>query len=119
MAGAGADVGLLHTETGREAVPIVVRTDRARRGTLADLAGVSLHAPDGRMVPLASLVRIVPTVQERPLKVCLKMLVVRLRYRRVDDHLSSFVVRCLTNSDTAVLWKLAPVDLPLNVCLLV
>jgi multidrug efflux pump subunit AcrB len=63
ISGAGAEIGLLHTETAREAVPIVLRTDRSRRPGLADLAGVSLHAPDGRMVPLAELVRIVPTVQ--------------------------------------------------------
>jgi multidrug efflux pump subunit AcrB len=65
MAGAGAEVGLVHTEIGREATPIVLRTERSSRANLATLQAISLHAPDGRMVPLASLVEIVPTTQER------------------------------------------------------
>lgn len=65
MAGAGAKIGILHTEDGRESVPIHLRTDREDRPALADLSGISLHAPDGRMVPLASLVTIVPAVQDR------------------------------------------------------
>ena len=63
MAGAGAELGLLHTEHGREAVPIVLRTDRARRSGLAQLDGVALPSPQGRMVPLASLVTIEQTTE--------------------------------------------------------
>ncbi len=64
MAGAGAEVGLLHTEQGREAVPIVLTMARTERPQLASLQAISLHAPDGRMVPLASLVEIVKTTVE-------------------------------------------------------
>jgi multidrug efflux pump subunit AcrB len=65
MAGAGAEAGLLHTEVGREPVPIVLRMQPASRPSLATLAGVALHAPDGRMVPLAELVEIVSTSEDR------------------------------------------------------
>jgi multidrug efflux pump subunit AcrB len=65
MAGAGAEVGLLHTATGREPVPIVLRMERGRRPSLATLQGLALHAPDGRMVPLAELVQIVPATEDR------------------------------------------------------
>ncbi|MBK7673204.1 MAG: efflux RND transporter permease subunit [bacterium] len=63
MAGAGAEAGLLHTEHGRTPVPIMLRTDRAGRAGLAQLEGVSLPSPEGRMVPLASLVTIQETVE--------------------------------------------------------
>ena len=61
IAGAGAEVGLLHTEREREPVPITLRMDRARRPALARLEGLALPASDGRMVPLASLVEIEDT----------------------------------------------------------
>jgi multidrug efflux pump subunit AcrB len=63
LAGAGAEAGLLHTEHGRTAVPIMLRTDRAGRAGLARLDGVSLPSPQGRMVPLASLVNIRETTE--------------------------------------------------------
>ncbi len=63
MAGAGAEAGLLHTEHGRTAVPIMLRTDRAGRAGLARLEGVSLPSPQGRMVPLASLVTVRETTE--------------------------------------------------------
>jgi multidrug efflux pump subunit AcrB len=47
---------MLHTETGRETVPIVLRMERGARTRLAELSSVSLHSPDGRMVPLSELV---------------------------------------------------------------
>jgi multidrug efflux pump subunit AcrB len=56
MLGSGAEAGLLHTETGREAVPVVLRMERSERRSLEDLSGVALHGADGRMVPLAELV---------------------------------------------------------------
>jgi multidrug efflux pump subunit AcrB len=65
MAGAGAEIGLLHTERGREPVPIVLRVPRGDRPGLARLEDLALHSPDGRMVPLASLVDIVPTTEDR------------------------------------------------------
>ncbi len=63
LAGAGAEAGLLHTEHGRTAVPIMLRTDRADRAGLARLEGVSLPSPQGRMVPLASLVTVRETTE--------------------------------------------------------
>ena len=65
MAGAGAEVGLLHTASGREPVPIVLRSEPGERPGLAKLEGVALHAPDGRMVPLAELVTVVHTTEDR------------------------------------------------------
>ncbi|MEW6364141.1 MAG: efflux RND transporter permease subunit [Acidobacteriota bacterium] len=65
MAGAGAEVGLLHSERGREPIPIVLGMDRGERQKLASLQGVSLHAPDGRMVPLSELVTVRETTQDR------------------------------------------------------
>jgi multidrug efflux pump subunit AcrB len=65
MAGAGAEVGLLHTEPDREPVPIVVGVDRGQRAALASLSGISLHAPDGRMVPLSELTTIGQTTEDR------------------------------------------------------
>ena len=65
MAGAGAEVGLLHTPSGREPVPIVLRAEPGERPGLAKLEGVALHAPDGRMVPLAELVTVVETTEDR------------------------------------------------------
>jgi multidrug efflux pump subunit AcrB len=62
--GAGAEVGLLHTDRGREPVPIVVKTARGERRSLADLEGISLHSPDGRMVPLSALVTPRTTTEE-------------------------------------------------------
>ena len=63
LAGAGAEAGLLHSEHGRTPVPIRLRTDRADRAGLAQLEGVSLPSPEGRMVPLASLVTITETTE--------------------------------------------------------
>jgi multidrug efflux pump subunit AcrB len=65
MAGAGADVALLRTAHGREPVPIVLRTQREARAGLAELSQAALHAPDGRMVPLASLVSFETTTEDR------------------------------------------------------
>jgi len=65
IAGAGVEVGLLHTERGREPVPIVLRVDRSRRPGLAELEGLSLPSPQGRMVPLASLASIERTTESR------------------------------------------------------
>jgi multidrug efflux pump subunit AcrB len=64
MAGAGAEVGLLHTERDRQPVPIQLQMDRSRRRDMADLSNIALHAPDGRMVPLSELVDVVETVKE-------------------------------------------------------
>ena len=65
MLGAGADVGMLHAEGGRETVPIVLRMERGARTRLAELSTVSLHAPDGRMVPLSELVDAARVTEDR------------------------------------------------------
>ncbi len=65
MLGAGAETGMLHTASGRETVPIVLRMERGARVRLAELSTVSLHAPDGRMVPLSELVDVTRVVEDR------------------------------------------------------
>ncbi len=65
MLGWGHEAGVLHDENGREPVPVVLRMERTERPRLADLGGLALHAPDGRMVPLSELVEVVPSTEER------------------------------------------------------
>ena len=62
---AGADAGLVHVQASREAVPIVLRLDRAQRSHLDDLLQLTVHAANGRMVPLAELVKVHDTRRER------------------------------------------------------
>ena len=62
--GYGYEAGLLHDAVGREQVPIVLKMPRAQRRQLADLAGLTLHAPDGRMVPVSELVDVVETTED-------------------------------------------------------
>jgi multidrug efflux pump subunit AcrB len=64
MLGAGAEVGHLHTESGREAVPIVLKMDRGQRRSLADLTGLALTGAEGHMVPLAELVRSIDRTED-------------------------------------------------------
>ncbi len=61
--GYGMEAGLLHDPAGREPVPIRLRMPRSERRQLADLTGISLHAPDGRLVPLAELVDVIETTE--------------------------------------------------------
>ena len=65
LAGAGAEIGLLHADGGREAVPIMLRSDRRDRTGLARLDNVTLQAPDGRAVPVAELVDVITTTEDR------------------------------------------------------
>ncbi len=62
---AGADAGLAHVPTSREPVPIVLRLDRAQRSHLKDLLQLTVHAADGRMVPLSELVTVTDASRER------------------------------------------------------
>jgi multidrug efflux pump subunit AcrB len=62
---AGAEVGVLHVATTREAVPIVLRLDRAQRAHPDDLLRLSVHAGDGRMVSLGEIATIRDTTRER------------------------------------------------------
>ncbi len=61
---AGAEAGLAHVETAREAVPIVLRLDRAQRARVGDLLQLTVHGADGRMVPLAEIVDLRPATRE-------------------------------------------------------
>jgi len=63
--GHGLEAGLLHDPIAPEPVPIVLRMPRPQRRQLADLTGLALHAPDGRMIPIAELVDVVETTEER------------------------------------------------------
>jgi len=62
---AGAEAGLAHLPTAREPVPIVLRLDRTQRAHLDELLQLTVHAADGRMVPLAELVTVEATHRER------------------------------------------------------
>jgi len=62
---AGAEAGLLHDETAREPVPLVLRLDRAQRSSVDGLLQVAVHGAQGRMVPLRELVEVTPTPRER------------------------------------------------------
>jgi len=62
---AGAQAGLAHVPTAREPVPIVLRLNRAQRSHLDDLLQLTVHAGDGRMVPLSELVHIRAAHRER------------------------------------------------------
>ena len=54
----GGEPGLLHVEHERAPVPLVLRLDRSQRSRVDDLLNLTVHAGDGRMVPLAELVRV-------------------------------------------------------------
>ncbi len=62
---AGAEVGLLHDELSRTAVPVVLRLDRAQRASLDGLLALTLHSQTGALVPLRELARPVAAEQER------------------------------------------------------
>ncbi len=62
---AGAEAGLSHSEKEREAIPILLRLDRAQRSHLDDLLQLTVHASDGRMVPLSELVSTHEMTRER------------------------------------------------------
>jgi len=61
---AGSEAGLAHVATAREAVPIVLRLQRAQRSHIDDLLQLTVHGGDGRMVPLAELVTAHETSRE-------------------------------------------------------
>jgi multidrug efflux pump subunit AcrB len=61
----GGDVGLLHDDDAREAVPIVLRLARAQRSSLDGLLGVNVQGANGELIPLRELVRARETGRER------------------------------------------------------
>ena len=54
----GMDAGLLHVDTAREAVPIVLRLDRAQRSGLEGLLTTTAPSSSGRLVPIRELVTV-------------------------------------------------------------
>ena len=67
----GAEAGRAHVATARDPVPILLRLDRAQRSHIEDLLQLTVHAREGRMVPLAEIAtrrsrdpRAVPLPQE-------------------------------------------------------
>jgi multidrug efflux pump subunit AcrB len=53
---AGAEAGLLHSDSAREAVPLVFRLERAQRSSRDGLLAVTVRSAGGRMVPLSELI---------------------------------------------------------------
>jgi multidrug efflux pump subunit AcrB len=65
MASGGARVGLLHDETAREDVPIVLRLPRADRGSLESVQAIRLAG--ARPVAVGELTRVVETTEQQSL----------------------------------------------------
>jgi multidrug efflux pump subunit AcrB len=65
IASAGDAAGLLHDENEKEDVPIQVRLARAARSDLGRLQQLRVRGRDGSLIPLAELVRVEQTVQDR------------------------------------------------------
>jgi multidrug efflux pump subunit AcrB len=62
---AGADVTPLHDGHSKYEVPVRMALPPERLGDLAELLKLALRAPDGSLVPLAELVRVVASERER------------------------------------------------------
>ena len=65
IASAGEPAGLLHVDSEKEDLPIVLRLERAARSDVERLKTLRLKARDGSLVPLSELVRVEETVQEK------------------------------------------------------
>jgi multidrug efflux pump subunit AcrB len=65
IASAGEPAGLLHVDSEKEDLPIVLRLERAARSDVERLKTLRLKARDGSLVPLSELVRVEQTVQEK------------------------------------------------------
>jgi multidrug efflux pump subunit AcrB len=59
VAVAGQSAGLLHDDSAKEDVPIVLRLDRATRSDRARLASLRIPSPSGALVPLSEVTRVV------------------------------------------------------------
>ena len=64
VAAAGAPAGLLHVESAKEDVPVVVRLDRATRNDLDRLKSLKVAGRMGNLVPVSELVRVEKSMQE-------------------------------------------------------
>jgi multidrug efflux pump subunit AcrB len=60
----GMDAGLLHVDTARESVPLVLRLDRAQRSGLEGLLATTVPSMTGKLVPIRELVTVVNGVRE-------------------------------------------------------
>lgn len=65
IASAGEPAGLLHLDNEKEDVFLNVRLDRASRSDLGQLQTLKLASRAGALVPLGSLVRIEPLIEDR------------------------------------------------------
>jgi multidrug efflux pump subunit AcrB len=63
---AGADVAPLHDGYSKYEVPVRVALPAERHGDLAELLKLALRAPDGSLVPLSEVVRVVADERDRP-----------------------------------------------------
>ncbi len=62
---AGSEPSRVHVDREREAVPVVLRLDRAQRSSAEGLLGIDVHGGAGQLVSLSELVRTRPTPRER------------------------------------------------------
>ncbi|MCM3875355.1 MAG: efflux RND transporter permease subunit, partial [Thermoanaerobaculia bacterium] len=60
----GMDAGLLHVDAAREAVPLVLRLDRAQRSGLEGLLATTVPSMAGKLVPIRELVTVVNGTRE-------------------------------------------------------
>jgi multidrug efflux pump subunit AcrB len=65
IASAGEPAGLLHVDSSKEDVPIVLRLDRATRSDLDRIRNLRVQGRTGQNVPLRELVRIEDTVEHK------------------------------------------------------
>jgi multidrug efflux pump subunit AcrB len=65
MASSGYQAGLLHVDSSKEDIPLMLRLDRATRSDLERLQGLKIAGRSGNLVSLGELVRIVPTVEDK------------------------------------------------------
>ncbi len=62
---AGSDVGLLHDENELEPVGIQLRLDRKNRSSIRDLKNVSVISRNGKMIPIADVVKVEKTIEDK------------------------------------------------------
>ena len=65
VASAGYPAGLLHVDSEKEDVPLMVRLDRASRSDLDRLQNLNVMGRTGRLVALRELVKVAPAVEEK------------------------------------------------------
>jgi multidrug efflux pump subunit AcrB len=65
VASAGYPAGLLHVDSEKEDVPLMVRLDRASRSDLDRLQNLNVMGRAGRLVALRELVKVTPAVEEK------------------------------------------------------